>query len=124
MRIEFKPDGFTLDQETLVREYVEAHSLANANPLTAPTMLHQDPGGEVPLNAFETKQFRTLDGGLLWLARCTRTDIAFAVHQMTHRTHAPRAADLRLGKRVLRYRNHEATCQTRREQRFGPQRFH
>ena len=34
MRIEFKADGFTLDQETLVREYVEAHSLANANPLT------------------------------------------------------------------------------------------
>jgi hypothetical protein len=32
MRIEFKPDGFTLDQETLVREYVEAHSLANATP--------------------------------------------------------------------------------------------
>jgi hypothetical protein len=103
MRIEFKPDGFTLDHETLVREYVEAHSLANANPLTTPTMLQQDPGGEEPLNAIETKQFHTLAGGLLWLARCTCPDIAFAVHQMTRRTHAPQAANLRLGKRVLRY---------------------
>jgi hypothetical protein len=77
--------------------------LANANLLTTPTTLHQDPGGEESLNAFETKQFRLLAGGLLWLARCTRLDIAFAVHQMTRRTHAPRTADLRLGKRVLRY---------------------
>jgi hypothetical protein len=66
-------------------------------------MLHQDPGGEEPLTASETKQFRTLAGGLLWIARCTRPDIAFAVHQMTRRTHAPRAADMSLGKRVLRY---------------------
>jgi hypothetical protein len=66
-------------------------------------MLNQDPGGEEPLNASETKQFRTLAGGLIWLARCTRPDIAFAVHQMTRRTHAPCVGDMRLGKRVLRY---------------------
>jgi hypothetical protein len=83
--------------------------LANANPLTTPTTLHQDPGGEEPLNAFEIKQFRTLAGGLLWLARCTRPDIAFAVHQLTRRTHAPRAADLRVGKRILRYLHGTAT---------------
>ena len=49
------------------------------------------------------KAFRTLAGGLLWLARCTRPDIAFTVHQMTRRTYTPRVADMRLGKRVLRY---------------------
>jgi hypothetical protein len=103
MRVQFKSDGFTLDQETLVREYIKANSMTNANPLTTPTVLHQDPGGEEPLNASEHKQFRTLAGGLLWLARCTRPDIAFAVHQMTRRTHAPRVSDMRLGKRVLRY---------------------
>ncbi len=61
------------------------------------------------MNAFEIKQFRTLAGGLLWLARCTRPDIVFAVHQLTRRTHEPRAADLRLGKRVLRYLHGTAT---------------
>jgi hypothetical protein len=55
-----KQDGFTLDQETLVRKYVEAHSSANANSLTTLTTLHQDPGGEEPLNAFQIKQFRSL----------------------------------------------------------------
>ncbi len=89
MRVEFKGDGFTLDQETLVREYIAAHSLTNATPLTTPTMLNQDPGGEELLSASDIKQFRTLAGSLLWLARCTRPDIAFAVHMMTRRTHAP-----------------------------------
>jgi hypothetical protein len=42
-------------------------------------------------------------GALLWIARCTRPDIAFAVHQMTRRTHAPRMCDLKMGKRILRY---------------------
>jgi hypothetical protein len=103
MRVAFKPDGFTLDQEMLVREYIEAHSLTHATPLATPAMLHQDPGGDEPLSAEDTKQFRTLAGGLLWLARCTRPDIAFAVHQLTRHTHAPRVSDMRLGKRVLRY---------------------
>jgi hypothetical protein len=77
--------------------------MSSANPLTTPTVLHEDLGGEDLLNAVDAKRFRTLAGGLLWLARCTRPDIAFAVHQMTRRTYAPRHADLRLGKRVLRY---------------------
>ncbi len=69
MRVEFKGDGFTLDQETLVREYIVAHSLTNETPLTTPTMLNQDPGGEELLSAYDIKQFRTLAGSLLWLAR-------------------------------------------------------
>ncbi len=51
----------------------------------------------------ETSLFRTMAGALLWIARCTRPDIAFAVHQMTRRTHARRMCDLNMGKRILRY---------------------
>jgi hypothetical protein len=77
--------------------------MTTTTPVTTPIALSPDTGGEELLDASQTKRFRTLAGGLLWLARCTRQDIAFAVHQMTRRTHAPRLADLRLGKRVLRY---------------------
>jgi hypothetical protein len=55
------------------------------------------------LSAQETSLFRTMAGALLWIARCTRPDIAFAVHQMTRRTHAPRMCDLKMGKRILRH---------------------
>jgi hypothetical protein len=44
-----------------------------------------------------------LAGTLLWITRCTRPDIAYAVHKMTRRTHAPRVCDLKMGKRILRY---------------------
>ncbi|GMG17047.1 unnamed protein product [Phytophthora fragariaefolia] len=47
--------------------------------------------------------FQSLVGSLLWIARCTRPDIAFAVHKATRRTHAPTVADWKLAKRVLRY---------------------
>jgi hypothetical protein len=51
-----------------------------------------------------------MTGALLWFARCTRTDIAFAVHQMTRRTHAPRICDLKMGKRILRYLDGTSEC--------------
>ena len=52
-----------------------------------------------------SRKFRSLAGALLWIARCTRPDISFAVHRMTRQTHAPRTRDWQLGKRILRYLN-------------------
>jgi hypothetical protein len=77
--------------------------MTKASPVSTPTVLHQDSEGDELLDPIQVRAFRTVAGGLLWLARCTRPDIAFAVHQMTRRIHAPRAADMRLGIRVLRY---------------------
>ncbi len=34
MRVKFKSDGFTLDQETLTRAYFEAKSMTKANPVS------------------------------------------------------------------------------------------
>ncbi|KAG2837007.1 hypothetical protein PC129_g2781 [Phytophthora cactorum] len=48
-------------------------------------------------------KFQSLIGGLLWVARCTRPDIAFAVHKASRRTHCPTIADWKLAKRILRY---------------------
>jgi hypothetical protein len=42
-------------------------------------------------------------GALLWVARCTRPDIAFAVHRATRRTHQPTEGDWKLAKKILRY---------------------
>ena len=36
------------------------------------------------------KNFQSLVGTLLWIARCTRLDIAFAIHNATRKTHEPR----------------------------------
>jgi hypothetical protein len=103
MRVKFNSDGFSLDQETLIGEYLKANDMTQATPVTTPVCLSSALDQEELLPPADTKSFRTLAGGLLWLARCTRPDIAYAVHQLTRRTHAPRTSDQALGKRILRY---------------------
>jgi hypothetical protein len=101
MRVKFDRDSFTL--ETLVKKYLTANGMTNVAPVTTPATLIPVIDQDEPLSAPDAKAFRTLAGGLLWLARCTRPDIAFAVHQLTSRTHAPRKSDELLAKRILRY---------------------
>ena len=61
-------------------------------------------GGGATINSFQS-----LIGSLLWVARCSRPDIAFAVHKATRQTHAPRVLDWKLAKRVARYLKGTAT---------------
>jgi len=103
MRVKFSHDSFVLDLETLTKEYLAAHGMANATPVTTPVTVATVSDQDELLSPTDAKSFRTLAGRLLWLARCARPDISFAVHQLTRRTHAPRLADQLLGKRILRY---------------------
>ncbi len=49
------------------------------------------------------RAFQSITGSLLWLARCTRPDVLFAVHKMTGKTHAPTKSDWKLVVKTLRY---------------------
>jgi hypothetical protein len=49
------------------------------------------------------RDFQSLAGSLLWVARCTRPDIVFAVHCITRKTHAPTTKDYQVAKRIMRY---------------------
>ena len=42
-------------------------------------------------------------GSLLWIARCPKPDISFAVHRATRRTHQPTVSDWKLANYVARY---------------------
>ena len=39
---------------------------------------------------------------MLWIARCTRPDICFAVHKATRQTHKPTSKNWKTAKRILR----------------------
>uniref|UniRef100_A0AAV1T5K5 Reverse transcriptase Ty1/copia-type domain-containing protein n=1 Tax=Peronospora matthiolae TaxID=2874970 RepID=A0AAV1T5K5_9STRA len=54
--------------------------------------------GEPSLSAFQS-----LVVSLLWIARCTRPDICFAVHKATRQTHKPTTKDWKIAKRIARY---------------------
>uniref|UniRef100_A0AAV1UMW7 Uncharacterized protein n=1 Tax=Peronospora matthiolae TaxID=2874970 RepID=A0AAV1UMW7_9STRA len=113
MRVELGSDGaYRIDQEEAIKELLRAHGMCDANPTKTPIggdcyeVVGDDAallgttstGGGATINAFQS-----LVGSLLWVARCSRPDIAFAVHKATRQTHAPRVLDWKLAKRVARY---------------------
>ena len=49
------------------------------------------------------KSFQSLVGSLLWVARCNRPYIAYAVHRATRHSHAPTEQGMNITRRILRY---------------------
>ena len=106
MRIAYSTqNGYTLDHSAMLREVLERFEMADCKPISSPIASQEEDTREdlEPLDQKMSKQFRSLAGVLLWITRCTRPDIGYAVHKMTRKTHAPRVQDWKLGKRILRY---------------------
>ncbi|KAI9921617.1 hypothetical protein PsorP6_002187 [Peronosclerospora sorghi] len=65
------------------------------------------------------KNFQSLIGSLLWISRCSRPDIAYAVHRATRRTHAPTNFDWKTAKRILRFLKGTSKLKLRMEMAKG-----
>uniref|UniRef100_A0AAV1UC00 Reverse transcriptase Ty1/copia-type domain-containing protein n=1 Tax=Peronospora matthiolae TaxID=2874970 RepID=A0AAV1UC00_9STRA len=113
MRVALDGDGFyIMDQEEAIKDLLREHGLNEANPTLASigadcyevqdedsALLGETSTATTP----SIKNFRSLVGSLLWVAHCTRPDVAFAVHKATRQTHRPRVHDWKLAKRIARY---------------------
>ena len=94
----FKPsdDGsYSLDQKEAIGDLLWTNELADANSTLTPIgddYYERKPDDAELLGASNKRdgptirQFQSLVGSLLWIARCTRPDIAFAVHAPDART--------------------------------------
>ncbi len=88
----------------MIDTLVDQFGLKNAKPVEPPIAKVVHAAEDMNLLASpDVSLFRTLAGALLWIARCTRPDIGFAVHHMTRKRHAPCVCDFKSGKRILRY---------------------
>ncbi|KAE8884915.1 hypothetical protein PF010_g28249 [Phytophthora fragariae] len=105
-------DGWDLDQEQVIQDMLVKFGLDKAAPVSTPIGGEQDgeaPGELLPSGGAGTpgrptvRTFQSLVGSLLWISRCTRPDISFAVHRATRNSHAPSKADWRLAKRIAKY---------------------
>ena len=113
MRVTIDNSGvYVLDQAEAIGELLREHGLEDANPTKAPIgadcydLLPDDSAliTEIKVQGAPTiKTFQSLVGSLLWIARCTRPDNAFAVHKATRQTHQPRLHDMKLVKCIARY---------------------
>ncbi|KAE8991327.1 hypothetical protein PR001_g21255 [Phytophthora rubi] len=110
MRVSYREDGYDLDQEVAILDMLKKHGMEFAHGVRTPIGVEcnerQEAGDDkLPVlggeNVVAVKQFQSLVGSLMWVARCTRPDIAFAVHKASRRTHDPTVAVWKLAKRVL-----------------------
>ncbi|DAZ97845.1 TPA: hypothetical protein N0F65_002515, partial [Lagenidium giganteum] len=102
IRVRDTSDGYDLDQQAAIEELLGIFDMSLANLVKVPSdedLLPVASDATCP----SRQDFPSLMGSLLWLARCTRPDISFAVHRASRRTHAPTHGDWRMAKRILHY---------------------
>ena len=104
--------GYVLDQQEAINEILVSANMELIKGIRTPigddcyelSLGHEN---LLPVHASEgqptVKIFQSLVGRLLWVARCTRPDIAFSVQTATSQTHQPIVRDWNLAKRILRY---------------------
>ncbi|CAI5703653.1 unnamed protein product [Peronospora effusa] len=104
--------GYVLDQEVMIDLLLKEFGLDSANGVRTPIgdeCNAEDEDTVEYLSAKGTKgepsvkSFQSLVGSLLWIARCTRPDICFAVHKATRQTHKPTTKDWKVAKSIARY---------------------
>jgi hypothetical protein len=104
-------DGMWLDQEATIEEMLIKFKLQDANTVRLPIGADYDGNKEdqeqLPKYSKDgevtVRDFQSLAGSLLWVARCTRPDILFAVHCITRKTNAPTVQDYQIAKKILRF---------------------
>jgi hypothetical protein len=93
-------DRITMDQSYYIVKLLEKFGMENSKPLPTPASLPEIEDASEPM---EPKQFRQAIGGLLYLAKCTRPDISYAVNQVARKMEKPTANDWKNVKRIFRY---------------------
>ena len=105
--------GVKINQEQISVEMLDNHGLSNLNGVCVPIRVTElfNSEDQTLLSAKCTtlpkkatiKEFQSMAGSLLWLTRCTRPDIAYVIHEITRRCHAPTLGYWKLAKRIARY---------------------
>uniref|UniRef100_A0AAV1T6R3 Reverse transcriptase Ty1/copia-type domain-containing protein n=1 Tax=Peronospora matthiolae TaxID=2874970 RepID=A0AAV1T6R3_9STRA len=104
--------GYILDQEVMIDVLLRDFKLESANGVRTPIRDECNDDNKDDVDCLPARgassepslsAFRSLVGSLLWIARCTRPDICFAVHKATRQTHKPTTKDWKIAKRIARY---------------------
>ena len=105
---------WVLDQECVIEEILDKFGLSNSISVRVMIGGEDGEGGDVssaliPSGGSGTPQrtivqiIQSMVSSLLWISRCTRPDIAFAVHRATRSSHAPSVGDWRLINKIAKY---------------------
>jgi hypothetical protein len=90
-----------LDQTFYTVKLLERFQMNNARPIATPIV--PEPKEEADESPCDQKLFRQAIGGLLYLSKCTRPDITYAVNQVARKMENPTEGDWKNVKRIFRY---------------------
>ena len=97
----------SLSQPAYVQEILQRANMADCKPVSTPITdrlyAPESAPAQEELDALKDIPFRETLGALLYLAVCSRPDIAFAVNQLSRHASNPRLVHWSAAKRVLRY---------------------
>ena len=94
-----------IDQSAFVRDLLEEEDIVDCSSVSIPMKA----GSVIEMNDVDDyeetdlKAYQRLIGNLMYLSCSTRSDIAFAVGQLSRRNADPRVGHLKAAKRVVRY---------------------
>lgn len=103
IRITSSARGITLDQEHYIEDLVIQHKLAHVKTPATPLNrgLYSDPNSNSP--PCNRENYQSLIGALLWIARCTRPDIAFTVSWLGRQSQNPTTAHWKAAMQTLAF---------------------
>lgn len=105
-------DIYLIDQESAIAEVLDQHGMTNANGARPPigdenNDIEENPVffsfRTLPKNEPTIRNFQSLVRSMLWIARCTRPDISFAVHKAARRTYRPTLNEWKPAEKAGRY---------------------
>ncbi|PIK49004.1 hypothetical protein BSL78_14110 [Apostichopus japonicus] len=92
----------SMDQSKYIMKILDKFSMSDCKPRSTPCEVkvgnHSDQNEKV-----DPKRYREIVGSLIYLATCTRPDIAWVVGRLSQNLADPRVEDLVTAKHVLRY---------------------
>lgn len=93
-----------ISQQNFVSELLQQYEMDNCKPKATPVAKGTIFKGAEPSEVIkQVTEYQSLVGSLLYLANCTRPDIAFAVSKLCQYIAAPSEAHITIAKRILRY---------------------
>ena len=98
-------NGYFLEQSSLVDSLLDKFGLADAKPQYTPLALDHQYYEDGPVATMTQSEIREAIGSLLWIAGCTRPDIAYAVNLSARYLVSANDNHVRGIKRIMRYLN-------------------
>lgn len=93
-----------LSQAASITKMVEKFGQVDAKPVVSPSVIGEDLTKSTDIDpSMADRPFRSLVGSLLYVATCTRPDIAYMVNQLSRHLERPTQQHWKAAIRVLRY---------------------